>query len=213
MSKKANVIRYYGLCNRLKNTVRTGWIMWNIKKERVESVAEHIYSVQMLALAMYSEYQYDIDIQKVIMMIAVHELEEILIGDIAATAKEHETKEVIGHQAVSQILSVLIEKEKIESLILEFDERKTKEAKFVYHCDKLDCDLQAKIYSEEGSIDLTNQQENEEFFSDSVQERIQSGCKTFADIWFAGDKFLYEDDENFMEVFEYAQNHSILEEE
>ena len=36
----------------------------------------------MLAIAMKSEYQYDIDIEKVILMLAVHELEEIVIGDL-----------------------------------------------------------------------------------------------------------------------------------
>ena len=36
----------------------------------------------MLAIAIQSEYQYNIDLNKVIMMLAVHELEEILIGDL-----------------------------------------------------------------------------------------------------------------------------------
>ena len=77
MSKEENVLKYYVLCNKLKNIIRTGWIDWQVNKERIESVAEHIYGVQMLALAMYSEYQYDIDITKVILMLAIHELEEI----------------------------------------------------------------------------------------------------------------------------------------
>ncbi|MBO4517221.1 hypothetical protein J5751_07555 [bacterium] len=33
-----------------------------------------MFGVQMLAIAMKSEYNYDVDIQKVIMMIAIHEL-------------------------------------------------------------------------------------------------------------------------------------------
>ena len=73
MSKEENVLRYYVLCNRLKDVVRTGWKDWNVKRERIESVAEHIYGTQMLALAMKSEYKYDIDIEKVILMLAVHE--------------------------------------------------------------------------------------------------------------------------------------------
>ena len=74
--------KFYVLCTRLKKLIRTGWKDWNVKRERVESVAEHIYGVQMLALAMYSEYQYDIDIEKVLYMLAVHELEETIIGDL-----------------------------------------------------------------------------------------------------------------------------------
>lgn len=74
MRKEENVLKYYVLCNKLKDIVRTGWKYRNVQRERVESVAEHIFGVQMLAIAMKSEYQYDIDILKVIMMIAVHEL-------------------------------------------------------------------------------------------------------------------------------------------
>ena len=79
MSKESNVIEFYVLCNRLKNVVRTGWIKWGVNKERVESIAEHIYGTQMLAIAMYSEYNYDLDLKKVLFMLACHELEEILI--------------------------------------------------------------------------------------------------------------------------------------
>lgn len=54
MSKAQNVVRYYVLCNKLKDVIRTGWKNWNVKRERLESVAEHIYGVQMLAIAIQS---------------------------------------------------------------------------------------------------------------------------------------------------------------
>lgn len=75
MTKAENVVKFYVLCNKLKNVIRTGWKDWHVNRDRLESVAEHIYSVQMLAIAMNSEYKYDVDIFKVIMMLAVHELE------------------------------------------------------------------------------------------------------------------------------------------
>ena len=74
MEKQKNVINYYVLCNKLKNVIRTGWKDWSVQRKRLESVAEHIFGVQMLAIAMKSEYNYDVDILKVIMMIAIHEL-------------------------------------------------------------------------------------------------------------------------------------------
>lgn len=81
MEKVEKVIRFYTLTNNLKTLVRKGWKNWNVTADRVESVAEHIYGTQMLALAMYSEYGYDIDIEKVMYMLAVHELEEVIMGD------------------------------------------------------------------------------------------------------------------------------------
>lgn len=59
-NREKNVVNYYVLCNKLKNVIRTGWKTWNVQRERLESVAEHIYGVQMLAIAMYSEFKYDI---------------------------------------------------------------------------------------------------------------------------------------------------------
>ena len=68
MGREEKVINYYCLCNKLKNTIRTGWKKWNVQRNRIESVAEHIFGTQMLAIAMKSEYQYDVDIMKVIYM-------------------------------------------------------------------------------------------------------------------------------------------------
>ena len=59
--REKKIIEYYVLCNKLKNVVRTGWQDWKVQRERIESIAEHIYGVQMLAIAMKSEYQYDIE--------------------------------------------------------------------------------------------------------------------------------------------------------
>ena len=56
MSKEENVVKYYAICNRLKNVIRKGWKLWNVQRDRLESVAEHIFSTQMLAIAMEHEY-------------------------------------------------------------------------------------------------------------------------------------------------------------
>lgn len=47
MKKEQKVLNYYVICNRLKDVIRTGWKDWNVKRDRIESVAEHIYSVQI----------------------------------------------------------------------------------------------------------------------------------------------------------------------
>ena len=175
MSKEQNVLQYYVICNRLKNIIRTGWKEWHVQRERVESVAEHIFGVQMLALAMKSEYQYDVDIMKVIYMLAVHELGETIIGDLTQFQIAKEEKEKIEHEAVQQILSGLFDGHQIEELFLEFDAHHTKEAMFAYQCDKLECDLQSKLYDEEGCVDLNQQEGNTIMNQTMVQELLKSG--------------------------------------
>ena len=208
MSKAENVVRYFVLCNRLKNIIRTGWKDWHVKRARLESVAEHIYSVQMLALAMHSEYQYDVDIKKVIMMLAVHEIEEILIGDLTQFQITKEEKVKIGHQAVEEVLSGLLNKNQIKGLIDEFDERKTPEALFAHYCDKLECDLQSKMYDEEHCVDLNDQEGNRTLENKLVQELLESDM-SWSEMWLAFGQRVYNYDPNFLEVSNYAMNNEI----
>ena len=147
MNKKIETaIKYYKLCTKLKDTIRTGPIVWNAKRERIESVAEHIYGTQMLALSIYYQLGYKLDIMKVIFMLAIHELEEIEIGDLAFYEITKEEKLIKGKKATDYILKDFLGKDELSALLDEYNERKTDEAIFAYHCDKLECDIQMKLY-------------------------------------------------------------------
>ena len=208
MMKEEKVINYYVLCNKLKDVVRTGWKDWKVKRERVESIAEHIYGVQMLAIAMKSEYQYDVDIFKVIFMLAIHELGETIIGDLTLFQITREEKQKIEREAVHKILSCLADKEIIEKLFLEFDKKETKEAIFAYQCDKLECDLQSKIYDQENCIELNNQDGNYTVDNDLVKEMLDSG-DSFSDMWIKFGQQKYSYDDNFMAVSNYALSNEL----
>ena len=210
MRKEENVIRYYVLCNKLKSVIRTGWKDWHVNAERIESVAEHIYGVQMLAIAIQSEYQYNIDLNKVIMMLAVHELEEILIGDLTQFQISKAEKIIIGHKAVEDVLGDLLYKDEIKNLILEFDERKSSEALFAHYCDKLECDLQSRIYDEKGYVDLKNQEGNETYNDPTVQKYIKSNM-SWSEMWLKYGQEKYNYDENFKKISDYALTHKINE--
>lgn len=206
--KAHNVVKFYVLTNVLKNVIRTGWKNWHVNAERLESVAEHVYGVQMLALAMYKTYQYDIDITKVMYMLAVHELEEVVIGDLTYLDISREEKEILGHKAVESILSNLVSADDIKKLIFEFDSRESVEAVFAYHCDKLECDLQCKLYDEAGYVDPFNQGDSADH-SPEVMKRLQTGEITWSNSWMNHDRPKYLDDDNFMEVLDYAIDNPI----
>lgn len=208
MSKEKRVVEYYALCNKLKDVVRTGWKDWRVKRERIESIAEHIYGTQMLALAMKSEYEYDIDIMKVLYMLAIHELGEIIIGDLTEFQISREEKKKEEHAAVHKILGSLLDGNKIEEIFLEFDEHKTKEAMFAYECDKLECDIQCKLYDQENCVDLNNQEGNNTVTNAEVKELLESG-RNWSDMWIEYDQNNYPYDENFFSVSEYIKDNSI----
>lgn len=208
MSKEQNVINYYVICNRLKNVIRTGWKNWNVQRERIESVAEHIFGVQMLAIAMKSEYQYDVDIMKVIFMLAVHELGETVIGDLTQFQISKEEKEKLEHEAVNSILDGLLDGNQIEQLFLEFDAHNTKESMFAYQCDKLECDLQSKLYDEEGCVDLEKQEDNDTMKNTTVQELLKEGA-SWSTMWLQFGQKVYPYDDNFRAVSNYAMKNEI----
>lgn len=201
MTKEENVLKYYGFCNSLKHIIRTGWKDWHVKEERLESVAEHIYGVQMLAIAMQNIYEYNVDLLKVILMIAVHETEEIIIGDLTQFQINKKDKTIIGHEAIKKVLSPLLEPNQIEDLILEFDERKTKESLFAHHCDKLECDLQSRLY--EGSVDLNNQNGNETKNNEKVASLLNAGM-SWSEMWLHYGQNNYNYDQNFTAVSNQA---------
>ena len=208
MEKEKNVINYYVLCNKLKNVIRTGWKDWSVQRERLESVAEHIFGVQMLAIAVKSEYNYDVDILKVIMMIAIHELWETVIWDLTEFQISREEKEKIEHEAVHNILKDLIDGEEIENIFLEFDGHKTKEANFAYQCDKLECDLQCKLYDEEWCVDLNKQESCNAIENERVQNLLKEN-KTRSEMWLEYDKENIPYDGNFKKIINYALKHKI----
>ena len=106
------------------------------------------------------------------------------------------------------MLANLFNKEQIMNLILEFDERKTEEAKFAYRCDKLECDLQSKLYDEEKCVDLNHQEGNNTMNHPLVQELLNSGL-SWSEMWLTFGQKKYNYDENFNKVSNYAKNNKI----
>ncbi len=208
MAPEIDVLRFYVLCNRLKNLIRTGWKNWHVCRERIESVAEHVYSAQMLAIAMCQNFKYDIDLFKVIYMLAIHELEETMIGDYTQFDISREEKEKLGHEAIKKALGTIASSDYIEKLILEFDERKTKEADFAYHIDKLECDLQCKLYDEEACVDIDVERDRGNIHDETVLKLLDEG-KSWSEMWMTFGQKKYGYDENFLKVSNYAMEHDI----
>lgn len=211
MKKSAeNVIKYYVLCNKLKNLIRKGWLDWKVKSDRIESVADHVYGTMMLAIAMKSEYKYDIDLDKVLKMLAIHETEEIIIGDLTLFDISREDKTKAGHDAVEKIFSGLIDKKEYKKIIFEFDERKTNEAKFAYFCDKLECDLQARIYDLKGYMKTGHVKKNKIYKKQDNVKNLIDGGLSWGQMWLKFGRERYGYDVNFLEVSDLAFNENIL---
>ena len=80
----------------------------------------------------------------------------------------------------------------------EFEARQTPEAKLAYLCDKLDCDLQSKVYSDDERCSIANAT-YDIVSNKQVQKIIEEGAKTVWEIFYQSDKHIYEG--TFLEEF------------
>ena len=190
--KLFHVFDFYLNHSILKQKERSGWVKWNVSGRR-ESVAEHISSCQALAWALYSEYELELDIFKVIAMLSIHEEGESIIGDITPyDGVSTATTEEIEKEAVDSICGLLKRGNIIVSLFDEFEAKETPEAKFAFLCDKLDCDLQAKLYSDNEKCNISNA--TYEIMSHfKVRDIIKNGAQTVWDVFWESDKPIYKD--------------------
>ncbi len=206
MSKTGNIINFYILANKLKEKIRTGWVEVKINKDRLESVAEHIYGTLILSIAIDSEYNIGLDMEKVLKMLTLHELEEILMPDYTIRSGiTPEEKIANGKKSVKQVIGGLIKEQEIENLLDEFNERKTKEAVFCYHVDKLECDFQAKLYDLEGAFSIDEAKKDVPYYGERGNE-IESIAKNASDFWIEYDREKYKDDKIFEDLLNEIQS-------
>ena len=211
------IFKFYYLNFRLKNRVRTGWDSkhWNVKSDRIETISEHVVGTIGLAMVLNSEFEYNFDTDKELKMLVIHETGETLIGDITPfDGITPEKKKEIEHQAMRDALGNLKEKDSLLNLLFEFDEQETPEAKCSHYCDKIEADLQAKIYQDKGMHhSLDDQKNNVVFNSSKVQQMVKDGAKDAFDIWYEWDKTIYTGDNQFPEfanILKIARENNLL---
>lgn len=212
IGKIENAMRFYLLATKLKYKLRSGWDKnhWNVSSERIESIAEHVYGTCILAISLDSEFQLNMDMGKVLKMLTVHEIGEVLIGDITPFDKiTLEEKAEMEHKAMKDVLGDLFNKKELFDLLIEFDEHNTKESKFAYLCDKMEADIQAKVYQDMGYQHSLDEQENNVAFQNpKINEMIKNGAQTAFDIWYEYDKAKFDGEPVFIKVLSYIKNNN-----
>ena len=207
-SKLEKVLEFYYKTSTLKEVERSGWTTWNVSRDkRVESIPEHVYGAQQLAFAIYSEFDIDVDIFKVNSLLAYHETEEVDIGDLNPfSGVSAAQKAELGTIAVEKIVGNMKKKNLIKSLIDEFNERKTPEAQFAYLCDKMEADLMAKKYQNEGRFSFDKV--SSRILNDKrVQKILSEGATTVADVFIEYDVPKYSKSKIFSELIQFLKDY------
>lgn len=211
--KNYEIFKFYYKNRILKKKERSGWDSkhWNVSISRIERISEHIVGTIALALALDSEFDFKVDIDKVITALCVHEIGEISIGDITPfDGITPEEKKEIEHKAMVEALGNLKDKGLLLNILFSFDEQDTFDSKFAHYCDKLEADIQAKVYQDMGyQHSLDDQEGNVVFNSSRVHQMVRDGATTAFDIWYEWDKGIYADEPVFTKTLQYVRNNKL----
>lgn len=154
--KNSNCIAAFDNFYKLKDILRTGWIRRNVDEKYLESDAMHIMQMMAFASAYFTIFKPDdLDYNKVMEMILIHEVGEVLAGDIPEGDLLHNSKHEIEAKGVRETFSKLDSGEYFINLWEEFESKSSSEAMFVYELDKFDPIVKAEyLDSELGRTDL-----------------------------------------------------------
>jgi putative hydrolase of HD superfamily len=132
---------YY--CEGLKRELRNSWL----SNSRQESVADHSWRAAVLAAVLSAHVHLDLNLEKVVKMILVHDLGEVETGDIPTIQQTESVtiqKSVAERAAFSKMRQMLggSTGDGLYALWQEFEEQSTPEARYVKAVDKLECVIQ-----------------------------------------------------------------------
>lgn len=151
MEKYNNVLNFYKEYIKLEQVLRKGWLMCDVPAERIESVADHTLQLIMLANVITKEFNLELDEYKLTEMLMVHDLGEVIVGDISEVEENREIKKAKEAEAIKLLFKNLSKQteEYYYSLWLEMENQNTPLSRFAYLLDKIDAVIKAGIYEEE----------------------------------------------------------------
>jgi len=132
-----------------KELPRQGFIALGFKRNEADSVAAHSWTTAMLTYFLASEMKKNgqkINVDKAVKMALFHDMAETIVGDVGTFVKGMAKGAFapIEEEGLRWLVSDLPSKKEIISLVSEYMDRKTPEARLVKVTDNLDALAQAK---------------------------------------------------------------------
>lgn len=161
-SKKTDYLDFFKSVGKSKRLLRSGWLREKVKDP--ESVAEHSFRVSVLAMVLSDKLGHKLDKNKLIKMAILHDLGEVITGDIVTERHDiidierRDDKEKEEKEGIREVFGKIGLSDEYVKIFEEMIGRTTLEAKVFWQFDKLEMALQALEYEEEQGKNL------EEFF-------------------------------------------------
>lgn len=178
MTKTKDLISAIEFLNKFKQIERLSIIK---KNGRRESDAEHTWHLVLTLWLLSEHYEKNINLEKAMKIALIHDLPEIIAGDVYAhsteiTKKQKKKNEEKAMKEIAEKIPPKFAKE-IKELWEEYEERKTEEAKFVWLTDKLMPRLIHKFTQGDCADNLKKDMKHKDAENKKVREMSKLFCK------------------------------------
>lgn len=156
-------VKLYMIFDILGDTERTGPLLWYIDRKRLEDIKNHTFDLLLIARIIRKKLPKYVNYDKLYDYIICHDLPEAITGDITKFegVPDEEIKKVtsVATDYLQEIFGDILD---IKSLVTDFENKLTLEAKIASLIDKAHSALTFVKYSAETNIDIDNPKVSED---------------------------------------------------
>lgn len=136
------ILEFISLIEKIKYTTRHNWS----SKGRQESVAEHTWRTCVLFILMNEQFDLDVDPYRMLKMLLIHDIHELVDGDIPAFIKERSAEDhhLTEMEAIKHVYSNLPEdtRDEFTDLAEEFEQGESRDAVIARLFDRIESQFQ-----------------------------------------------------------------------
>jgi len=136
-TRLVNQLNFMIEIDKVKNIFRKSMLF---NTNRFENDAEHSWTISIMCILLKEYANFDVNIEKVISMLLIHDIVEIDAGDTFLYSSKRNDAHINEEEAAQRIFGLLEldQKEYFLNLWKEFEDRKTNESKFASVFDRLE---------------------------------------------------------------------------
>ena len=154
-----DLFTFFNVIEDLKHSERQGWKDKHVERPR-DTIASHSLGASLLGWVLAEKE--DIDSDKIVKMLTMHDLIMAYVEDYTPEDEEFDSKKEMEREAFDDLIEDVPEviRDEFTSLFQELQNQETVDAELAKEADKLDTLLQARSYSQES---------DEEFFQEFIE--------------------------------------------
>lgn len=150
-------VKLFMIFDILGDTERTGPLLWQIERKRIEDVKNHILDLLLIFRLLQDKFPKILDYNRIVDYIICHDLPEAITGDITKFegVLEEEIKRVTN-LAIQHLIENFGDILDFETILNNYERRTDIEAKTVHMIDKVHSSSTFIKYQSEKNIDMNN---------------------------------------------------------